>query len=400
MIVASLFDVRSVLQSTAEATAKTDIPWVHNSKEIADGLHLSPERNVILLIPDSNQSDAAFDVIRKDDSLRAEFSGFCAFNNNIGMHEDTRSALPGILSGEWCPDPVDGETYIASVFKARSRAWSDNSVVTKCENANLPVYILTGCDGLAHSNRIEHRDSKKIQQENAGSIFYRRTKSMGLCLMDCYRFRVVPFILKAWALRVSFLGIKTDDGTGWERTLYPCLSGNPLSEERKTALTVIHTEGSHAPVHFDADGNRIYKDKDNYKGYCGQVHFVMKCIAGFLKDLRQKGIYDKSLIIIAGDHGIQDPMANWPDTGDVPSGAMPMLWVKPFGASGEFTSTEIPTSHAKIATVMKQSINEDLDLGKIMKILETNIRHFRKGRDFDSTFTDMYFDARGGRVEK
>lgn len=388
----SLFESQAKMHSGTAGQKKDEIPWRLTGRELVQGIRLSPEKNVILLVPDSMQSDSTFNVISHDEKLRADYEGFCAFNNNIGMHAFTQVGITGLLTGKYCSDPKPGEAFSANYMRYSMSSWAEGSVPYDYESAGYPVYLMPGIFG-AHSNRIRVPERNRRESLGGDSVFCRRSGPMGLCLLDCLRFRLVPFILKQWSMRVSMLGITVDDGTHEERTLYPNLSGNPLGEERKAALVVLHTNGSHMPIHYDENGNRLWKDKDNYKGMCGQTHFVLKCIAGFLEGLKKQGIYDKSLIVIVGDHGSESSTTQWPGLSHVPSRAIPMLWVKPIGARGAFSTSDIPTSHSKIADLLKRSRVEDLSLDAIGDILRTPVRYFRNALDYQTEFKDYYFDA-------
>ncbi len=385
-------------QLVSERKKKESVaPWHNTREEVVQAMKLSPKRNVIMLVLDATQSDATWDILQQNPELKEQFNGFVAFNNNIGMHEYTILGATGIASGRYCPDGLPHPKFLEEM-------WSTNSFIVAYDQAGLPVYAMPG-EGPALANRWTAGETNGVPQgktirTEGGSIFFRRTKGTPyICLMARLRFRLVPFILKRWSLRVSFLGLNGLDWTVFENTLFPALSSIPLAEEDKTGLIVIPTEGCHNPIHFDKDGNRLYKNKDDYPALCGQAHFVLKSVAGFLQTLKERGVYDKSMIVITADHGNGNVPPRWPRFKNIPSLAIPMLWVKPIGSRAEFSGSDIPTSHSKIHDLMMAAKGRDLSADDISAILKTEVRQYRHGRCWDGgKLEDWFIDAEGGRV--
>ena len=387
LAVASLFDVHSAAKGKRMDSSWLDAsPWRGNRANVAHAIEFSPIRNVIVLILDSMQSDAAYEVMQNNPSLRDQFDGFVAFNNNVGMHEYTTPAFPAMMTGAYCPDGMNHVEFMTT-------SWSTNSFVTQYADAGLPVYVLPGILGCAYSNRLATNVTVAVDsQYEAKCVFLRRTKEVPyLNLMDYLRFQMVPFVLKFWSLRVSSNGVSGTDGTDDERSLYPLIGGSKISEEQKTALILIHTEGCHAPLHFDSNGNRIWRDRDTYAALYGQTHFMLKCVAGLMDTLKEKKVYDKSMVIIAGDHGLGFSPPKWSNLLNLPSRAIPVLWVKPINSVQRFDGVNIPTSHANISLLIKKAMAHNLSNVDVEKILYSNRREYRHGRTLQ--FKKYFLDA-------
>lgn len=220
---------------------------------------------------------------------------------------------------------------------------------------------------------------------------------MNTSLLDVLQLRLVPFFLKKWDLQIMYLGTAVSDGTCEEHSLYPELANNQLVAETKPALIYVHTDGTHAPIRYDEFGNRLWADKDHYRGLCGETHYIMKSVASFMRDLKRRGIYDDSLIIITADHGCCFDTPQLPKLRDLPTRAVPMLWIKPIGAHGDLAVTEVPTSHSKLAALLKCAKDAKLTIQDICGILRTETRRFRI--DYDG-FVDWYIDANGKRIHE
>lgn len=215
------------------------------------------------------------------------------------------------------------------------------------------------------------------------------------CVCSGVRPHRVAFFLKKWDIQVMYLGSVVSDGTFEEHSLYPELAKRPVGDEARTALFYIHTEGTHAPIRYDEFGNRLWSDKDHYRGLCGETHYILKSVAAYLDDLKRLGVYDNSMIIVTADHGCCFDTPQLPKLKNIPTRAVPMLWIKPIGSHGDLQTTEVATSHAKIAGLVRRAQTENLTFEDCISELHTSIRRFRV--DYDG-FVDWYIDEEGRRI--
>ena len=116
-----------------------------------------------------------------------------------------------------------------------------------------------------------------------------------------------------------------------------------------------------------------------------------------MDSLRAKNVYDNSMIVIAADHGI------------LYDAKSAMLWVKPFGAKGAYSTNCAPTSHSQIAWMLKDSVEHDLNMAQIVELLSQKRRLLRIrqsspdkwwqfGRTVDTY--DIFFDATGTEISR
>ena len=371
----------------AEASeARKTCPWSLSRSQVVKELKYSPSGNVIVIVLDSTQSDAAYHVMRKDANLRRAFTGFTAFNNHVGMHDNTMTGTVGLFTGTYREKGVSRAGWEALCY-------GEDSFVTPYVDAGNPVYVLPGILG-AYSNRVEPKPSDR-RGLSSDSVFLCRKKPMNTNLLDVLQLRLVPFFLKKWDLQIMYLGTVVSDGTFEEHSLYPELANCGVGDETKPALIYLHTEGTHAPIRYDEFGNRIWTNKNNYRGLCGETHYILKSVAAFMRDLAKRGVYDDSLIVITADHGCCFSTPQLPKLSEAPTRAVPMLWIKPVGAGGDMTTTEIPTSHAKVCELVRRARTEALTMADVKRILHSPVRRFiEDGADF----REWRFDENGKRI--
>ena len=87
----------------------------------------------------------------------------------------------------------------------------------------------------------------------------------------------------------------------------------------KNVFNLIHLNGAHSAFDFDEFGNYILNMREDREAYKGKYIHSLKITKSFLDYLKVKNIYDDSLIIILGDHGISS---------EIIGNKNPMLWQK------------------------------------------------------------------------
>ena len=100
---------------------------------------------------------------------------------------------------------------------------------------------------------------------------------------------------------------------------------------------------------------------------------------------RDKGIYDDALILVMADHGNHESLGRFQETGDgeLSGLARPCLWVKPAGSTGAFKTDGTPTSHSKVAGLLREALVRELGEGDVLDLLRCEHRLFRKVYAFD-----------------
>ena len=94
---------------------------------------------------------------------------------------------------------------------------------------------------------------------------------------------------------------------------------------------------------------------------------------------RDKGIYDDALILVMADHGHHESLGRFQETGDgeLSGLARPCLWVKPAGSTGAFKTDGTPTSHSKVAGLLREALVRELGEGDVLDLLRCEHRLFR-----------------------
>jgi len=322
----------------------------HLALDTSDRYLFSRERNVIILVLDAFQSDAFQEIVHRDSAYGELFRDFTYFRNNLGGFNGTYFSVPLILTGRYW----DGTEPIGEYEK---RAFLSDSLpfVLKSKGYQVGLYPLQH-PGILYDRRVA---SNFVSRKSL-------TRQELSFLLDLALFRQLPQALKKKVFndQLWFLSRLFSDAppprAKWRRRAgrIPIQQLNQdlqRIEEFEPGLTLTdrpvfkywHWQGMHRPL---ARNENCEYEKLGFSraNYLGQARCVLKLVGRFLAGLKKAGIYDRSLIIVLGDHGVSRENLGilaerspgvWALEAEndlfsnIRRGAIPLLLVKRFAAS-------------------------------------------------------------------
>ena len=375
LAIASLFDVRRDEAVASPAPSGGGLSggfeW---QRDIVENFKFSRDRNVLVFILDSTPANVSTDLMKSAPDLAAKFPGFVAFTNNVGMHDCTKRGLPGLMTGRYFdPRTSSKAEYPMSIFGEES--FLVPYVAAGAEVSFVPDFLPYGFTNA----RVDKRMEVKGKQKHGWAALLKRSKEVPyLSLFDVTVFRIAPYVAKAPFLYAKIRHdpmFGQDESMFWyEHAMYPRLAAAPFTSA-KTVLGVFHTRGAHPPLLFDPDGRRLPLDDDIWDASFlpmlvrNPIHNLGK----LMDAMRERGIYDKSLIVVMADHGVGlAPHA----PGHHPSESA-ILWVKAEGATGPFSYSGIPTGYSRVAPFMKSAVSRSPGADAVAAALREENRLFR-----------------------
>jgi hypothetical protein len=146
---------------------------------------------------------------------------------------------------------------------------------------------------------------------------------------------------------------------------------------------------------FDRNGNQAHCDQ-TYEAMREQAFFIMKSIGHLSNVLRERNLFDQTMIVIAADHGSGVSNGKVMDGDEISGRLMPVLWVKPFGAMGDISFNDTPTSHSKIRDMIEMAMERELRITEVAQALKVEDRLWRQF--MNDKIIDYTVDA-GGKVK-
>lgn len=363
---ASLLDV-SRPAGGSDAGQSASFQW---QRDIALNVEFSTNRNVLVFVLDSVPGAYTTELVRNSPELKEKFPGFTVYDN-LAMHDCTKYGLPGLVTGRFFDPAKDSpQTFPATMY-------GPDSMLAPYIAADASVYCVPDLLSYGYSNRPIVNRAPRPERKRGLSVFLEPSAEMPYLSLLCLSvYRMIPFAAKANFLytrlrRNPFLS-GSDDDFWHEHVMYSCLraSGLPFSGS-SLCLLLVHTRGAHPPLVFDRDGNPLAKASvDDIHDLC---YNPLWQLGRLLEVLRERGVYDRSTVIVAADHGLitAPPLGLGRNPRD-----SSILWVKGEGAQGALKIAETKTSNCRIAPLVKALAERPLSPEEIGGLLSVSPRHY------------------------
>lgn len=385
---ASLFDVKH-----EKLADKTNL-IVHNFTPIDTVIRnvvYSTNRNVLVFILDSLEREQAHAIMEDSEAgpgLREQFRGFTEFTDNVGAFPETLLSVPNLLTGLYPNETNSFANYTWSCY-------GSESVLRDYLQAGYDLFVTTPALGCGYTSRtnatmaVSGHDSSVFDIPGNGGDTW--------SIRNFTRWRWMPFGAKAIVSDLTSRFINTPGGDFHEWSVYPVLAKAKIATSGIGMFLWLHTSGVHVPVSWNRRGEILPVEDSSDRGCIEQGVFIMEKLGDLLDFYRKAGVYDKSLVLVLGDHGrhseqtlIQDKNA-----GRLPGNARPCLWIKPVGSTHEFRSDASSTSHAQVAELLRAAALKDLSEADIASILRLDKRIYRQMAGLGNAWTDWVVDKNG-----
>ena len=385
---ASLLDLRTDDRAT-EATAGSPGDSFAPVAALVDNLAYSKTRNVLMLVLDAMPGTSGVRALENDAALRAHFPGFTCDRQNVGMHDRTERAVPGMFTGEYYDMSRTLGAYMMTSL-------GTNSFLRTYQAHGDAVYSML--DFFTYGLTTEPMTVKADATEPTRPLLLRPAREIPhLPLANVVAFRLLPFVLKGPLLRhdIHKLRVKANFAeNSFEHILYPKLAARPFRTDGRQVLAKFHTHGAHGPYCYELDGSPAKPRRDDLTTVNLASSNVLVHVGRLMDAWRKNGLYDRSFIVVCADHGRTpaDPFPGNPR-------ASAFLMVKPDGASGPLDFSDAPTGHQNLCALMKTTCGKRLSAEEVTAALSASRRVYREYDRQAKACRDWIYHA-DGRVEE
>lgn len=311
---------------------------------------LSSSRNVLVLVLDGLQTTEFHRLLAEEPALRESFGGFTYFRNALADFPITHASLPAILTARRYDN---SEPYLDFIEAAYSSS-SSLPKILKQRGYTVDLY------GLFRAVWADASVMSNVRPPRGGLRGFGGDLAD---LLDLGLFRALPqpgkrlvYANQRWCLRrlaarlglgrraeVSIAGGIQDSVDFLREFQHSSTPPGP-----GPAFKLFHLLGPHPPLSINERGEResLPYDAANYRrASVGSIRVA----EAFLRELRRRGLYDRSLILVLSDHGYAVPFELPPDVvargsaDPTPYGrALPLILVKPIGGAGPMRTSDAP----------------------------------------------------------
>lgn len=321
---------------------------------------VSRSDNVVHIVLDAYLSELFGEAVAEDRAFfDRTFSGFVYFANHLGAFPTTRASMPAMLTGLAYRNEEPFDAF-------RRRALQRRSIASTFAERGFQVRSITFHGGEHPSAESTRKSTVRYTIPTPYGSYQDYVRFTALQLFDFAAFRHVPQVLKpsvynddSWLVQGGLSGNTLESQRS--RTARPSNHAAFLSE-MAGRLTVgrdgpvyqfIHVAVPHPPLVLD-EGCTFSPPRPPTRGsYAAQSRCAVTNVGKIFDRLRALGVYDQSVIVVVSDHGWPLPRPDHPLSGvPTPAGdlqsvaltAMPLLVVKPKGASGPLRVSMAPTA--------------------------------------------------------
>ncbi|MGI9332091.1 MAG: sulfatase-like hydrolase/transferase, partial [Gammaproteobacteria bacterium] len=337
---------------------------------------LAPERNVIMILVDTFQTDVFESHLKREPSLASRFDGFSYFRNAIGAYPTTAASVPLMLTGRYYENEQPLQAFAYKRLTGESLPKLFYELGYQVDLMPLTRYVMS-CNEQVASNCIELR--RAVQSHDLRLGFDEAAR-----LLDVALFRHLPHALKPlvyddgnWLASdlLKHFGVDAIAEGHWLDTQFIDLfRARARVVDGPGTFKLYHLFGLHPPYRLDeqCEERPIDQTRDvdvQRRIVMAQAHCVLDYVLDFLDHLKALNVYDSSLIVVAGDHGTSGALHIGVDgavmnaasgagsavdlqpaatPGSVPDGvvasSLPLLLIKPPGARGDLRASHAPVS--------------------------------------------------------
>lgn len=289
---------------------------------------LSSKNNVVVFIVDTLDAQWAEKYVIEDDKYEDVLNNFTYFNNVVGGGAPTILGMPMLFTGELY-DP-----FKLSLDEYYKQAYGNSNLFSDLKENDYLVNIYT------NSMYLNHADVSNIDNVVEGSYKIDNPRVFAQLLYKLTAFYAAPYQAKSEFMFYTGEFNSTITAQNSEVELY--IGGDPqfyqdyLSSgitltNQENVFVLYHLFGAHGPYTMDENAEKVENSTLEQ-----QIDGTFKIISEYIYEMKQKGVYDNSTIIIAGDHGAVDLYQN------------PAVFIKRAGDVNEFTTNSMPLSFKQL----------------------------------------------------
>ena len=384
-----VYKSKAELEATTEQTVD-DKTHVLTEKNL---FTVGKKNNVLLIVIDRFDAKFYDEVAAADPDYFHQFEDFTYYEDNISTYSRTYPAITSMLTGvtnEFGPHD-NAEDYFEAAY-ATSPLFKELKAADYTINLYTDDYYTyrdaTVFDGIA-------ANVSGIQNYEIEHPWY-----LTFRMLELSAYRYVPVMAKPHlsvstdlferyvAYETEYPPYEQEDSVLYDRIVR---DGLVVSED-DNFFTLLHLWGPHSPYRIDENGD-MPEEGTNRGATIGCMNLVLE----YINELKEKGLYDDTTIVITGDHAM--PLSDY----KAPSSPrLTALFVKRAGDKGAFRTSSAQVSQENLIPSLLEAsgIDPDRDFGESYWEIpegETRVRthYFPLNSDIKGDETLVIFEIKG-----
>lgn len=289
-----------VLLLTTHKVVSNDFAVTKNGE-----FELSSKNNTIMFVVDTLDASWFEDMLLPNEEYKKSLKDFTYFDDAVAGGAPTVLGIPTLLTGKI---DMDASRDTSEYYKD---AYESSSLFADMQKSNCNVKLFTEFYYLDYCDK-NSVDNLKMEQKYVISS----RRGFMECLYKFVSFYAMPQFLKQnfWLYSGEFNQyITLEDNTSNlykldDAQFYQDFKEKGITTQNdKDTFVMYHLNGAHSPYVMDENAQAVPSDSI---GIDSQIRGIFKIIKEYMDELKAKGIYDSSTIIITADHGGIDLYSN------------------------------------------------------------------------------------------
>lgn len=289
-----------VLLLTTHKVVSNDFAVTKNGE-----FELSSKNNTIMFVVDTLDASWFEDMLLPNEEYKESLKDFTYFDDAVAGGAPTVLGIPTLLTGKI---DMDASRDTSEYYKD---AYESSSLFADMQKSNCNVKLFTEFYYLDYCDK-NSVDNLKMEQKYVISS----RRGFMECLYKFVSFYAMPQFLKQnfWLYSGEFNQyITLEDNTSNlykldDAQFYQDFKEKGITTQNdKDTFVMYHLNGAHSPYVMDENAQAVPSDSI---GVDSQIRGIFKIIKEYMDELKAKGIYDSSTIIITADHGGIDLYSN------------------------------------------------------------------------------------------
>ena len=289
-----------VLLLTTHKVVSNDFAVTKNGE-----FELSSKNNTIMFVVDTLDASWFEDMLLPNEEYKKSLKDFTYFDDAVAGGAPTVLGIPTLLTGKI---DMDASRDTSEYYKD---AYESSSLFADMQKSNCNVKLFTEFYYLDYCDK-NSVDNLKMEQKYVISS----RRGFMECLYKFVSFYAMPQFLKQnfWLYSGEFNQyITLEDNTSNlykldDAQFYQDFKEKGITTQNdKDTFVMYHLNGAHSPYVMDENAQAVPSDSI---GVDSQIRGIFKIIKEYMDELKAKGIYDSSTIIITADHGGIDIYSN------------------------------------------------------------------------------------------
>ena len=289
-----------VLLLTTHKVVSNDFAVTKNGE-----FELSSKNNTIMFVVDTLDASWFEDMLLPNEEYKESLKDFTYFDDAVAGGAPTVLGIPTLLTGKI---DMDASRDTSEYYKD---AYESSSLFADMQKSNCNVKLFTEFYYLDYCDK-NSVDNLKMEQKYVISS----RRGFMECLYKFVSFYAMPQFLKQnfWLYSGEFNQyITLEDNTSNlykldDAQFYQDFKEKGITTQNdKDTFVMYHLNGAPSPYVMDENAQAVPSDSI---GVDSQIRGIFKIIKEYMDELKAKGIYDSSTIIITADHGGIDLYSN------------------------------------------------------------------------------------------